>query len=92
MQQHLAGATIQIANLVVYNCHTQEDGNYLRVSYCNKIIFIILGLLPRKPVFGANNKGADKPAHRHSLISAFVIGLLEILYIDLLQAELQFSS
>ena len=25
----------------------------------------------------ANNKGADQPAHRHSLISTFVIRLLE---------------
>ena len=25
----------------------------------------------------ANNKGADEPAHPHSLISTFVIGLLE---------------
>ena len=25
----------------------------------------------------ANNKGADQPAHRHSLISTFVVGCLE---------------
>ena len=37
------------------------------------------GLDPRKPVFGRvpNNKGADQPAHPRSLISAFVICLLE---------------
>ena len=30
----------------------------------------------RKPVY-ANNKGADQPAHRRSLISAFVVRCLE---------------
>ena len=28
MLNHLAGATIQLANLVNYNCHPLEDGNY----------------------------------------------------------------
>ena len=38
-----------------------------------------MDLVARKPVFGgfANNKGADQPARPHSLISAFVISLLE---------------
>ena len=27
MLHHLAGATIQVANLVSYYCHPQEDGN-----------------------------------------------------------------
>ena len=38
-----------------------------------------MGLIARKPAFGgfANNKGADKPARPRSLISAFVIRLLE---------------
>ena len=27
MLHHLAGATIQVANLVNYNCHPLEDGN-----------------------------------------------------------------
>ena len=38
-----------------------------------------MGLDARKPVFGrlANNKGADQPADPRSLISAFVIRLLE---------------
>ena len=26
MLHHLAGTTIQVANLVIYNCHPQEDG------------------------------------------------------------------
>ena len=29
-----------------------------------------------------NNKGADQPAHTRSLISAFVIRFLEVLYLD----------
>ena len=38
-----------------------------------------MGLDARKPVFGglANNTGADQPAHMRSLISAFVIRVLE---------------
>ena len=45
-----------------------------------------MGLVARNPVFGgggggggggANNKGKDQPALPHSLISAFVIRLLE---------------
>ena len=37
-----------------------------------------MGLDVRKPVWGfVNNKGADQPAHQRSLISAFVISLLE---------------
>ena len=35
-----------------------------------------MGLHTGKPVFG-KNKGADQPAHPHSLISAFVIHLFE---------------
>ena len=27
MRRHLAGATIQVANLVKYKCHSQEDDN-----------------------------------------------------------------
>ena len=40
---------------------------------------IIMGLDARKPVFAgfANNSGADQPAHPRSLISAFVICVLE---------------
>ena len=34
----------------------------------------------RKPVMPyANNKGADQPAHSHSLISAFVLRCLDII-------------
>ena len=42
-----------------------------------------LGLDARKPVFlgFANNKSADHPEHPCSLISAFVIGLLESIII-----------
>ena len=32
MLHRLAGATIQIANLVNYNCHPLEDGNQCEVS------------------------------------------------------------
>ena len=36
----------------------------------------------------SNNKGSDQPAHLHSLISAFIIRLLEILLnLNLLQAK-----
>ena len=31
----------------------------------------------RKPVYGANNKGADQPAHPCCLISAFVVPSLD---------------
>ena len=30
MLHQLAGATIQVANLINYNCHLLEDGNHLR--------------------------------------------------------------
>ena len=30
MLHNLAGATIQVANLVNYNCHPNEDGNFLQ--------------------------------------------------------------
>ena len=40
----------------------------------------------------ANNKGADQTVHLHSLISAFVIRLLEVSYLNLLQANFQYSS
>ena len=38
-----------------------------------------LGLDARKPVFGGfvNNKGTDQSVHPHSMISTFVIRLLE---------------
>ena len=38
-----------------------------------------MGLDARKPVFGffSNNTGADQPAHPRSLISAFVIRMLD---------------
>ena len=43
-----------------------------------KIAHSYLDLDARKPVFVfANNKDTDQPAHPHSLISAFVILLLE---------------
>ena len=40
--------------------------------------YYYLGLHARKhsSVF-VNNKGSDQPAHPHSLVSAFVIGILE---------------
>ena len=40
----------------------------------------------------ANNKGSGQPAHPRSLISVFVIRLLEISYLDLLRSEFQFST
>ena len=63
---------------------------------CNKVGFLatrcIYCLNARNPVFGvSNNKGAHQPVHPRSLISAFVIGLLESL-IHLLQAKFQFSN
>ena len=40
----------------------------------------------------ANNKGSGQPGHPRSLISAFVIRLLEISYLDLLRSEFQFPT
>ena len=37
-----------------------------------------------------NNKGADQPAHPHSLISAFVIGLFESIIFRLAVSEISF--
>ena len=44
-----------------------------------------------RPGFG-NNKGADKPAHSRSLISAFVIRLLESIISELATSKFQYSS
>ena len=65
----------------------------LQKLYALKIVFVLvyiliyvkyedykwihLGLDTIKPVFRANNKSADQPAHPHSLIRAFVIRFLE---------------
>ena len=40
----------------------------------------------------ANNKGADQPAHSPSLISAFVIHLLESIISKFATSEFQYSS
>ena len=40
----------------------------------------------------ANNKGADQPAHPRSLISDFVIHLLESIISKLAPAKFQYSS
>ena len=49
-----------------------------------------MGLDAKKPVLGgfANNKGADQPAHPRSLISAFVICLLESIISRLATSEI----
>ena len=39
-----------------------------------------------------NNKGADQPAHPHSLISAFVFVFCKVSYPNLLQAKFPLSS
>ena len=39
-----------------------------------------------------NNKGKDQPRHPLSLINAFVICLLKVSHLNLLQANVQFSS
>ena len=45
-------------------------------EYIDFEFYSSLGLIMRKPSSGfANNKGADQPAHLHSLISAFIICL-----------------
>ena len=47
MLHHLAGATIQVANLVNYNRHPQEDGNNrmpierVKATRCFSLLFII---------------------------------------------------
>ena len=48
----------------------------LSASLCKKKIILALTRENLSSVF-ANNKGADQPAHSQSLISAFVIRLLE---------------
>ena len=64
------------------------DNSILNISICmeksirmkrvNNVLTIELGLGARKPVFGGlGNTGADQPAHLRSLISPFVIRLLE---------------
>ena len=63
---------------------------------CNKVRFLATRCLwcinARNHVFGvSNNKGAHQPVHPRSLISAFVIRLLERL-IHLLQAKFQVSN
>ena len=54
MLHHLAGATIQLANLVNYNCRPQEDGNIIikptvtdlkfrtLFSFCFSIKFLLI--------------------------------------------------
>ena len=42
-------------------------------------------------VFG-NNKGADQPAHSHSLISAFVFVYRKVSCVDFLYAKFQFVA
>ena len=79
---------------------------HLRRAQCpvgrafNSIIFLGIGGFgaygPRRkepclPVF-ANIKGADQPAHPRSLISAFVIRLLESIISKLATGEIKFSS
>ena len=62
-----------------------SESNFLTKFICalhkmfKEGIFAHMGLVARKPVFGgfANNTGADQPAHPQSLISAFVIHVLE---------------
>ena len=51
-----------------------------------------MGLVARKSVIGgfANNKGADKPAHPRSLISVFVVHLLESIISRLATSEISF--
>ena len=44
-----------------------------------------MGQVMRKPKLYANNKGADQPAHPHSLISAFVVPCLDSVIPKLLQ-------
>ena len=41
---------------------------------------------------GCDNTGADQPAHLRSLISALVIFLLKVSYVNLLRVKFQFSS
>ena len=51
-----------------------------------------MGLNARKPVLRgfANNTGADQPAHSHSLISTFVIHVLESTISELATCEISF--
>ena len=39
----------------------------------------------------ANNKDADQPAHPRSLVSAFAFAYWKVSYLNLLQADFQYS-
>ena len=49
MFHNLAGATIQVANLVNYNCHPQENGDHtnLRSIY----VFVLMLYVPGNTIF-----------------------------------------
>ena len=66
---------------------------------CNGLYFLMVlvsiiraSMRENLPSGGANNKGPDQPAHSRSLISAFVIGLLENIIPRLVLAKFQVSS
>ena len=70
-------------------CRTQGRGGGLRGARVDRNY---LGSDARKPVFigFVNNKGADQPAHLCSLISAFVIRLLESIISRFAMSEISF--
>ena len=55
-----------------------------------------MNLDARKPVFGggggSENKGADQPAHPRSLISTFVIRLLDSIISELATSDISIFS
>ena len=54
------------------------------------IYYFVIWASMRKSLWFGNNKGADQPAHPCSLISAFVIRLLEIIISRLATNEISF--
>ena len=59
--------------------------SYFYTLFSCTFVLLEMGLDARKPVLGvANSNGADQPAHQRSLVSAFVICLSKVSYLDLL--------
>ena len=85
----LAACEISIFKLVSI---AEETG--LKHSLSDHKYSYNMGLDARNPVLGggANNTGADQPAHLRSMISAFLIAFWKVSYVNLLHVKFQFSS
>ena len=67
--------------------------NFLSFPISNRLLMPLYGPLHEKTcLWGfANNKGADQPVHPHSLISTFVICLLESIISKLAKSKISLS-